>query len=495
MYYEDARKYMEEAVQIDSTFAVAWLYLSNAYGSLENIQMRDKAIKKAYAYSSRATEKEQLAIKAVYARVINNDSGEEFRLLTELVRNAPKEKRAYFSLGSWYKLNNNPDEAIKQFSKAIDLDPQFGEAINQIAYQYLKKGEFAKALDNFRRYAALYPDDANPHDSMGDLLWQMGKLDEAIAEFKKALGIKPDFHVSAGKIAYIYCLKEDYSEADKWISRAIYIAPSPGTKAAWYWVSAWIDYWCGKPSAAITSLDQSFKLAVTQDNFSTMAGVDWFSALMDLDLGKYDSGKEHYLKAFRILLKNSTSPKNDSAAWYVFAGKLSIGKGQLDSAHWCLNEMNRLMKGIEAPSIYQVRYWYDWLTEEILLSEKDYSGAIEYIKNSKEMGIPEFAFPQILIYNIPFKHDLLARAYIGLGMTDEAITEYESLITFNPEGNDRRLINPKYHYSLGLLYEKKGMKDKAIAQYRKFLELWKDADPIFPEPGDARERMNGLMSR
>lgn len=493
MYFDDARKYCEEAVQLDSTFAVAWLYLSNAYGSLENIQMRDSAIKKAYEYSSRATEKEQLTIKAVYARIIKNDPAEELRLLTELVRIAPKEKTVLFALGLWYRQNNNIDEAINQLNKAIDLDPQYGEAINQIAYQYLQKGEFAKALSYFRRYVALNPDDANPHDSMGDLLWQMGKLDEAIGEYKKALAIKPDFHVSAGKIAYIFGMKEDYAECDHWLNQALSIAPSPGTKAVWYWVKAWDDFWLGNLSEAKKNLDDSYKLAETQDNLLTMAGVDWLSALMDLDLGKFNSAEDHYRKALRIFLMNSTLPQNDSAAYYVFIGSINNAKkGEYDSARWCLNKVNTLMQGIGEPAVFQVRYWYNCLDADLLLSEKDYSGAIQCMKNTKPPEVPTFGYPQVLIYNIPVQHDYLARAYAGLGMTDEAIAEYERLVTFNPDIKDRRLINPRYHYSLGMLYEKKGLKDKAIEQYRKFLEIWKDSDKIYPEPADARKRLQSL---
>lgn len=492
MYYDDARKYLEEAVHIDSTFAVAWLYLSTAYGSLQNIQMQNKAIEKAYEYSTRATNKEQLTIKAVYARIIKKDPAEELRLLKELAEKAPKEKRVYYALGVWYGMNNEPDKAIDALKKALDLDPEYSEPLNQIAYQYMKKGDYARALSYFRRYATLSPDDANPHDSMGDLLWQMGKLDDALAEFEKALAIKPDFYVSAGKIAYIYCMKEDYTEADKWFNKAELLAPSPGTKAVWNWVSGWIKYWCGNPTGAFTSFDQAYKLAENQDLSSIMSGITWLSALIDRDLGKYKSAKENYFKGLKIALQNSTAPKNDSATFYVLYGSLYVGTGRLDSAEWCLGNVKVLMKELQASDVPQIRYWYDCLYQEIFLARKEYDSTITFAENIKSPDIPEFTFPQILVYNLPFRHDYLARAYEGLGETDAAISEYERLITFDPNGSDRRMIYPPYHYYLGLLYEKKGLKDKAMAQYRKFLDLWKDADPVFPEPAEARRRLNAL---
>jgi len=46
---------------------------------------------------------------------------------------------------------------------------------------------------------------------------------------------------------------------------------------------------------------------------------------------------------------------------------------------------------------------------------------------------------------------------------------------------------------LGKIFEQQGDRSKAIENYERFLELWKDADPGIAEVDDAKKRLAGLM--
>ena len=53
----------------------------------------------------------------------------------------------------------------------------------------------------------------------------------------------------------------------------------------------------------------------------------------------------------------------------------------------------------------------------------------------------------------------------------------------------------KGFYMLGKIYEQPGQKEKAIENYRRFLDLWKDADPGLPEVPDAKAGLATLVGR
>ena len=44
-----------------------------------------------------------------------------------------------------------------------------------------------------------------------------------------------------------------------------------------------------------------------------------------------------------------------------------------------------------------------------------------------------------------------------------------------------------------MLYEQKGIKDKAKDQFERFLDFWKDADPDRPEVDEARKCLRALQ--
>ncbi|MGB7297294.1 MAG: tetratricopeptide repeat protein, partial [Candidatus Aminicenantales bacterium] len=89
--------------------------------------------------------------------------------------------------------------------------------------------------------------------------------------------------------------------------------------------------------------------------------------------------------------------------------------------------------------------------------------------------------------------DSLALAYQKSGDIDKAIERYEEFLRKDVLGYEAQELWILAHQELGRLYEErgdeaKGDKEAAAKSYRRFLELWKDADPDIAAVADAKRR-------
>ncbi len=489
-YYDDARKFLEKAAELDPTFAMAYLYLAGAYSNLGDYAARDEAIKKAKIHEEKASERERLYIEAAYALRIEKDPEKRIRIYEQIVEKYPKEKRAYYDIGSYYE-GIERTKSIKLYYKALDLDPNYGIVWNQLGYLYSDMGDFEKAIECFQKYASLSPWDANPVDSIAELHYRMGQLDLAIAKYKEALAIKPDFG-SDLKIAYIYALREDYDEALKWIGQFIAQAPSPGLKHEGGWWEGFFLFWLGKKDQCLKGLQ---RLDVTLDTSAgyQKATVNWLRGWIHYDRGDLDRSRDFFKKIYDFMKDYRPAYLSDTTADYDFVlGLIALKQGRIDVARSRLKEIESLL-----PEMYDKKagqFNIDFLKAEILLAEGKFRETITVCEQAPPLEIPSMHTANLAFYNVPFMRDTLARAYIQMGDLDRAISEYERILTFDPESKERRLIHPRYHCRLAKVYEEKGRKDKAIEQYQIFLDQWKNADPGIAEVADARKRLADLKS-
>jgi tetratricopeptide (TPR) repeat protein len=95
-------------------------------------------------------------------------------------------------------------------------------------------------------------------------------------------------------------------------------------------------------------------------------------------------------------------------------------------------------------------------------------------------------------YNHAMYFDGLARANYESGDLDKARKEFEKItfLTIGRVGHGD--LYAKAYYMLGKIAEQQKDKARAVENYRKFLDLWKDAEPGLPEVEDARKRLAGL---
>lgn len=73
-----------------------------------------------------------------------------------------------------------------EVTKTLAIEEQFNDAL-----KLRDAGDLLGALHSFKQLAQQYPDNAPVYGVMGDILWDFGNLEEAIACFKTVVKLSP----------------------------------------------------------------------------------------------------------------------------------------------------------------------------------------------------------------------------------------------------------------------------------------------------------------
>lgn len=190
---KEQKSLLEQALVKDSTFARAYLDLAYRQQTIADIRAY---VAKAAVFSEKASPAEQMLAQALQAQ-LDNDRGKEKELREDLAHLFPNDKRVWYNLGLFEQnLQGNVEASISHFLKAIEIDPKYHIAYNNLGYAYSTLGRYDDAERTFRKYVELLPNESNPHDSYAEVLMKQGKFNESIAEYKKSLAIDSTFYFS-----------------------------------------------------------------------------------------------------------------------------------------------------------------------------------------------------------------------------------------------------------------------------------------------------------
>jgi len=492
MYYEDAQNFLAKAIQLDSTFALAYLYLAWANDALSEDEARDAIYERAKIYAHRAGEKDSLYIEAYYANCIEKNPEKRLAILQEMAKRYPKEKRVFYDLGLRYHEQKQYEKAISMYQQVLRLDPSYGSVFNALAYIYGDMGQFDKADEYLKKYEEIIPGDANPYDSYAELYLRTGRFEKAINKYKEALEVKPDFGTE-WRIAYIYAMQEDYQSSLNWIDQFIAKTQARGRVNMGYWWKGLYHYLSGDLQQGFVDLEVSAAISRKNKNQWGLAINDYLKAWILLDQGKVLESKKYRQSWYTYQTQeNPQYLANTKAGYANFMCLNYLKQSKIDSARVEYKAIKTLFPNLTPLGKEKHHYNLNFLYGQILIAQDSLEKAEKIYKNMKPMETPFGFTMNYLAYNFPLEMDGLAQAYVQHGYIDQAINEYKKLIDVNPKTREWRLIYPKYHYRLAKLYQIKNLNKKAIEQYEKFLEIWKNAEENLPEFIDAKKQIAKL---
>jgi tetratricopeptide (TPR) repeat protein len=109
----------------------------------------------------------------------------------------PDYAMAYYNRGLTYHKLEKHDQAIADYGKAIELDPGYSEAHYNRGHAFFELDEYGLAIADFDKAISLDPDDAEAYVNRGSAYAKLGERDQAIADYEKALTLTTDPEVVA----------------------------------------------------------------------------------------------------------------------------------------------------------------------------------------------------------------------------------------------------------------------------------------------------------
>ncbi len=117
------------------------------------------------------------------------------------------------------------EEAIQEFNKAIEIDPNNPEIYFYRGNTYADKGDSDKAIDDFTKAIQLDPTNANAYYNRGISYSDKRDLDRAIADYSKTIELDPSYAFAYYNRGLAYGNKGEPDKAIADCTRAIEINP------------------------------------------------------------------------------------------------------------------------------------------------------------------------------------------------------------------------------------------------------------------------------
>lgn len=379
---QESLQHYDKALALDPEFASAELARANNSPTAKEFFEHQK---KAVNLAAKASNGEKLLILANEAGA-NGVTEIQKEYLDQLVRAYPNDERAQFNLGNYYFGQQELDQALTHYKKAADLAPNYSQAYNILGYCYRQKSDYANSEQAFKKYIELIPNDPNPYDSYAELLLKMGRYDESIAQYRKALSIDSHFNPSRFGLSADYMYSGKPQEAAAELQTMADQARNDGELRTAFFGMAVAAADSGKLDQALAAMDKEFAVAEKKGDAAAMAADLQAKGNILEQMQKYDAAAKQFDRSLQLVEDSNLSPeiKNNATLLHHFnAAGIAIAKKDLAVAKAHADEFR---KGAEATkNDAQLKQAHE-LAGRIALAEKDYGKAIAELEQANQQN-------------------------------------------------------------------------------------------------------------
>jgi serine/threonine-protein kinase len=275
----------EEALKLDSSFALAHAGLGEAYWLKYEATHEEVWVERAIAASDRA-------------------------LILD-----PRHSQVHLSLGIVYHGTGKLERAIEEFKQVLDRQPLSDDAHRWLGRCYQERDEMDLALSHFQQAVKIRPGFWENYNSLGICFYTLGRYHDAAEQFRSVINIQPDNYHGYNNLGAMYYLLGHYEDAAAMHKRAIEIHP-----AAKAFSNLGSNYfYLGKYDDAVAA----YRSAIEHDPGDDILYRNLGDAL--LRSGKKDDASQQFHKA-AALIGDALKTKPQSAE---LLGRLAVCQSKL----------------------------------------------------------------------------------------------------------------------------------------------------------------------
>jgi len=405
---------------------------------------------------------------------------EAIGMLDSLIKEEPGSARAHYVSGLAHMGKGDINTAKADISRAVELSRRFAKARLLLAELHFREREYKWAQKEAQEVLAIFPNDYKATLIVGNAYLYQGRLAEAGDIYESLIQLDPENPAGYFRLGLVQRIQRKYAPALANFEKALTLRPDfmdALTNITRIYIAR------NEPDQAIIRCDRYLK---------DMGGEPEIAARVYHLKGQIYIARENRAEAKKSYTMAIEKDPNYLASYYMLARVFFLDEAQdrVIAQYEAILEKdpNQAIPHMMLGIIYEMQQNYD-------LAENHYRLALEtdpelaaaannlaYILADRNKNLQEaLSLAQIAkekLPDSPFAMDTLGWAYYKKGFYDLALVEIADSLEKVPE-------NPTVIYHLGMIHYQKGEPEKARAALEKALRL----NEKFPEADKARKML------
>ena len=438
-----ALPYDQRAIELDPTFAMAYLAVGVDYVGEAETGRAAEYFKKAFQLRQNTSERERLRIEAEYYSAVTGEL----------------------------------DKAAQTYREEIENYPRRGGAYNNLGNVYAALGQYQKAEEMLRQSTQLSPGSAADYGNLGNVLLAMQRFDEADKNAEEAQTRKLEDNLVVMAAYALAFLKGD---SQKRAENLGWLNGKPEYENYGLSLEADTAAFTGRLRQARGLTQRAADSAVHSDNKESAAVWLEIAALRETAFGNPAEARRAVAEGLKL------APASPGVRTEAALASAISGDGA--KAELLARDLAR-----DFPLDTQMQHlWLPSIRAQLALNKKDPVAAIDLLQSPLQSGGGQLELGQIsFTLNISCLYPVYVRgeAYLAAGQGSAAAAEFQKIldhsgIVWNCWTGALAHLGVARANALQARTSQGADADaarvRALAAYKDFLTLWKDADPDIP---------------